>query len=318
MKNNKEKKSSKIVGYLHAGFSILDSMKPVFQYIDYRLFLRDYYKEKKATTRHFSYRYFCGKAGISSPVFLKLVMEGKSNISVEMIDKFARALALNKQESRFFKHLVQFNQARTAEEKQDHYAVLVTMSNNVSRYVLGSEQFEYLSKWHNVVIRELVCQHDFKDNFSALASSIVPPISKREAESSVKLLLRLGLIVKHPDGRYRQIDRALATNREVAGPAIRAFNKTMIDLARRSVDAIENTQRNVSGMTVGVSKASYDVLCAEIESFKDRVASIVHNSAEVDSVYQLNLQLFPVARASGSGQAGNAKTGNAGESTAEG
>jgi uncharacterized protein (TIGR02147 family) len=278
-------------------------MKPVFQYIDYRLFLRDYYKEKKATTRHFSYRYFCGKAGISSPVFLKLVMEGKSNISVEMIDKFARALALNKQESRFFKHLVQFNQARTAEEKQDHYAVLVTMSNNVSRYVLGSEQFEYLSKWHNVVIRELVCQHDFKDNFSALASSIVPPISKREAESSVKLLVRLGLIIKQPDGRYRQIDRALATNREVAGPAIRAFNKTMIDLARRSVDAIENTERNVSGMTVGVSKASYDVLCAEIESFKDRVASIVHNSAEVDSVYQLNLQLFPVARQAGGAQA---------------
>jgi uncharacterized protein (TIGR02147 family) len=290
------KKSSDIVGFLNAGFSILDSMKPVFQYIDYRLFLRDYYLEKKATTRHFSYRYFCGKAGISSPVFLKLVMEGKSNISVEMIDKFARALSFNKQESRFFKHLVQFNQAKTAEEKQDHYAVLVTMSNNVSRHVLGSEQFEYLSKWHNVVIRELVCQHDFKEDFAALAASVVPPISKRDAEISVRLLDRLGLIVRLPDGRFRQIDRALATNREVAGPAIRAFNKTMIDLARRSVDAIEKTERNVSGMTVGVSRASYDVLCAEIESFKDRVAAIVHNSADVDRVYQLNLQLFPVAR----------------------
>ena len=71
-------------------------MKTVFQYIDFRKYLHDYYQEKKATTRHFSYRYFCGKAGIASPVFLKLVIEGKSNISVPMIDNFCCALGHNK------------------------------------------------------------------------------------------------------------------------------------------------------------------------------------------------------------------------------
>jgi uncharacterized protein (TIGR02147 family) len=271
-------------------------MKPIFQYIDFRQYLRDYYKEKKATTRYFSYRYFCRKAGISSPVFLKLVMDGKSNISAAMIDKFAIAIGLNKQESRFFKHLVLFNQSTDAEEKQDHYAVLVTMSNNVSQHVLGSEQFEYLRKWHTVVIRELVCQHDFKDDFAALANAVVPTIARRDAEQSVRLLFRLGLIAKNADGAYRQTDRALATNREIAGPAIRAFNKTMIDMARQAVDSIESTERNISGMTVGVSKSSYDVLCAEIDAFKNRIATIVNNGSEADRVYQMNIQLFPVGR----------------------
>jgi uncharacterized protein (TIGR02147 family) len=269
-------------------------MKSIFQYIDYRKFLSDYYAEKKATTRHFSYRYFCGKAGISSPTFLKLVMEGKSNISVVMIDKFAVALKLNKKETHFFKHLVLFNQSVSPDDKQEHYAVLVTMSNNVSQQVLGSEQFEYLSRWYTPVIRELICQHDSKDDFKALGASIIPPVSKRDAAFSVKLLLKFGLIDKNPDGAYRQIDRALATNREVAGPAIRAFNKNMIELALRSVDEIDNTRRNVSGVTMGVTKECYEVLCAEIEAFKDRVASIVDNSGSSDRVYQLNLQLFPV------------------------
>jgi uncharacterized protein (TIGR02147 family) len=271
-------------------------MKTVFQYIDFRKYLHDYYQEKKATTRHFSYRYFCGKAGIASPVFLKLVIEGKSNISVPMIDKFSCALGLNKTESRYFKHLVLFNQARDADEKQDHYAVLVTMSNNVSQHVLGSEQFEYLSRWYNVVIRELVCAHDYKDDFATLGASVVPPISKRDAEFSVRLLLRLGLIVKNHDGTYRQVNRALSTNRDVAGPAIRAFNKTMIGLAGESIDTMDTTVRNISGMTLGLSKECYEVLCAELSAFKDRVASIVDNSAESDRVYQLNLQLFPVGR----------------------
>jgi uncharacterized protein (TIGR02147 family) len=271
-------------------------MKTVFQYIDFRKYLHDYYQEKKATTRHFSYRYFCGKAGIASPVFLKLVIEGKSNISVPMIDKFSCALGLNKTESRYFKHLVLFNQARDADDKQDHYAVLVTMSNNVSQHVLGSEQFEYLSRWYTVVIRELVCAHDYKDDFAALGASVMPSISKRDAEFSVRLLLRLGLIVKNPGGTYRQVNRALSTNRDVAGPAIRAFNKAMIELACESIDTMDTTVRNVSGMTLGVSKECYEVLCAELSAFKDRIAAIVDNSAESDRVYQLNLQLFPVGR----------------------
>jgi len=269
-------------------------MKPIFHYIDYRKFLSDYYAEKKATTRHFSYRYFCMKAGIASPVFLKLVMEGKSNISLPMIEKFSVALGFNAKESRYFKHLVLFNQSPNANDKQDHYAVLVTMNNNVSQHVLGSEQFEYLRKWHTVVIRELLCQRDYKDDFKALAASVLPPIPKRDAQSSVKLLLRLGLIEKKQDGSYRHVNRALATNREVAGPAIRAFNKNMIELAARAVDEIDNTRRHVSGITMGVSKECYDVLCAEIEAFKDRVNAIVDNSAEGGHVYQLNLQLFPV------------------------
>jgi uncharacterized protein (TIGR02147 family) len=271
-------------------------MKSIFQYIDYRKFLSDYYAEKKATTRHFSYRYFCTKAGITSPSFLKLVMDGKSNISIAMIDKFAIALKLNKKEFRYFKHLVLFNQSPDAQDKQEHYAVLVTMSNNVSQNILGSEQFEYLSKWHTAVIRELICQHDFKDDFKALAESVIPAISQRDAHYSVRLLLKLGLIVKKPDGAYRQVDRALATNRDIAGPAIRAFNKSMIELAARSIDEMENTRRHVSGITMGVSRECYEVLCAEVEAFKDRVAAIVDNSAESDRVYQLNLQLFPVGQ----------------------
>jgi uncharacterized protein (TIGR02147 family) len=278
-------------------------MKSIFHYIDYRRFLSDYYNEKKATTRHFSYRYFCGKAGITSPTFLKLVMEGKSNISVAMIDKFSVALKLNKKEARYFKHLVLFNQSPNADDKQEHYAVLVSMNNNVSQRVLGSEQFEYLSKWHTVVIRELICQYDYKDDFKAIASSVVPPVSKRDAAFSVKLLRRLGLVIKNPDGTYCHADRVLATNRDVAGPAIRAFNKTMIELAHKSVDTVDNTRRHVSGNTMGISRECFDVLCAEIEAFKERIAAIADNSAAGDRVYQLNVQLFPIGQTPEAGAA---------------
>ena len=49
-------------------------MKPLFEYLDYRQYLRDFYVEQKAQ-RKFSFREFSKIAGFSSPVFIKLVIE---------------------------------------------------------------------------------------------------------------------------------------------------------------------------------------------------------------------------------------------------
>lgn len=47
----------------------------VFEYLDYRAFLRDYYAERKQS-RGLSFRSFSKRAGLGSPNYLKLVMEG--------------------------------------------------------------------------------------------------------------------------------------------------------------------------------------------------------------------------------------------------
>ncbi len=51
-------------------------MRSIFEYIDYRRFLSDYYNHKKETSRTFSYRYFAEKAGLTSPSFLKHALPG--------------------------------------------------------------------------------------------------------------------------------------------------------------------------------------------------------------------------------------------------
>ncbi len=55
-------------------------MKPVIEYNNFREFLRDSYQERKFRTG-FTWRDFAKAAGYSSPVFLKLVCDGKANLS---------------------------------------------------------------------------------------------------------------------------------------------------------------------------------------------------------------------------------------------
>jgi uncharacterized protein (TIGR02147 family) len=271
-------------------------MKAIFEYLDYRAFLRDYYAENKSQKKYFSYRYFACKAGIKSPVFFKEAAEGKKNLSPNMVRKFSSALHFNEKEATYFKYLVLFDQAKTGKEKQEYYAVLRSMKNAKSEKTLNADQSEYFSTWHNVVIRELVTLFDFKDDFKLLAATVQPPIKTREASASVELLLKLGLIKKQHDGTYVQTDTAITAESGVASLAIRKFNKEM---AMHAVAAIENfikTERTIFGITVGVSQEMYEIINAEIAAFKDRIVTLVSRDEKCERVYQLNMQFFPMSQ----------------------
>ncbi|MBD3319960.1 MAG: TIGR02147 family protein [Chitinivibrionales bacterium] len=89
-------------------------MESVFEFIDYRQFLNHYYYVKKAETRYFSFRYFANKAGINSSSFLKHVIDGRRNLTPVACVQFCAALGLDGKQATYFRHLVMFNQARTA------------------------------------------------------------------------------------------------------------------------------------------------------------------------------------------------------------
>jgi len=276
-------------------------MKSVLSYIDYRRYLRDFYEEKKRTTRFFSTRYFARKAGLSSASFLREVIDGKKNLGKQSIDKFIRALDLTGKEARFFKHLVFFNQAEGADEKQDHYAVLLSLMNSVKEFQLTVQQLQVYNYWYVPVIRELACIMDFKDDFALLARAVYPTITTSEAKSAVKLLIRLKMLRKLKNGSYEQSSCAVRAKSELDTIAIMNFTRAMTEKAINALVTLPKDERNFSTITCGMSRSCYELILAETSAFKDRVVAIINNDARMrtDRVYQFNFQIFPVSRKQG-------------------
>jgi uncharacterized protein (TIGR02147 family) len=271
-------------------------MGPIFTYIDYRLFLRDFYEEQKKCSRYFSYRYFAQKAGINSPNFLKQVIESKRSLTPLTIDKFITALKLGEKEAQFFRHLVFFNQAKSVQEKQVHYAVMLSMMHTVKELRLTAMQHEYYNHWYVPVVREVVSLYDFKGDYKKLAAEVTPSISVREARFAVKLLKNLGMIEQLPDGTYRQTATAIISDSNVARMAVRSFNREMLRKAEIALDNTPVEERQIYGVTVGISKECFDVLAAEMAAFRDRMVAIVNRDTNSSRVYQIHLQLFPLSR----------------------
>ncbi|NLD99468.1 MAG: DUF4423 domain-containing protein [Fibrobacter sp.] len=120
--------------------------------------------------------------------------------------------------------------------------------------------------------------------------------SSREAAASVELLLKLGLIKKQPDGTYIQTDTAITAESGVASLAIRQLNKAMALFAVDAIDNLAKTERNISGITVGISQDMYDIINAEITAFKERIVTLVSRDLHCERVYQLNMQFFPLSQ----------------------
>ena len=271
-------------------------MKSIYSYTDYRIFLGEYYEEKKKVTRNFSFRYFSAKAGIKSPVFLKLVIDGKRNLTEMMIRRFITALELSKKQATFFRNLVLFNQAKTAEQKQEHYRICKNMQGLVNEHLLKNDQYDYFNKWYTPVVREIICLYDFQDNFALIGQCIIPPVTPVQVKKAIELLLRLKMISKENDGTYRQTHSAITTGSEVTALAVRSFNRTMLEKASDALDRFATSQRFITSQTLGVSQTAYDLLVQEIQVFQERVTAIVSQDENSSKVCQLCVQLFPLSK----------------------
>jgi uncharacterized protein (TIGR02147 family) len=69
----------------------------------------------------------------------------------------------------------------------------------------------------------------------------------------------------------------------------------MSQLAANSLD-LPTTERNITGVTMGISDETYDRIVHELETFRQKIISIAVADKNINQVYRLNLQFFPLTR----------------------
>ncbi|MBN1307447.1 MAG: TIGR02147 family protein [Chitinispirillaceae bacterium] len=278
-------------------------MVNIFEYQNYRLYLKDYYNEQKSTKKYFSYRYFSNKAGINASAFLYYVIEGKRNLTKSSIEKISSTISHSKEERDYFENLVFFNQAKTIAEKAMHYSRIVECRKPFDIKTIDRDQYEFYSKWYHSIIREIACMIDFKDDFGLLGSYLVPPIGAKEAQSSVELLERLGLIERDDSGLYHPTDAVVGVR--PAGEdvfVIEKFQLEMLDLSRRSFDAVPRSERLSASTTFSISKATFDLFKLKTREFRKELLEIARLDSRADRVYQYTFNLFPATRSTDDGK----------------
>jgi uncharacterized protein (TIGR02147 family) len=171
----------------------------IYNFSDYREFLKDRYRQLKESDPLFSFRYFSKQAGFGSPNYLKLVMDGKRNLSAEAIGKFAKGLRLDNHESEYFRYMVEYNQCENVPKKKVYEAKLMYLRELFKVKTLIPELYDYYHEWYHAAIREMIKKGKVKNDPTMIAQSLVPTISEADAQASVALLVKLNFVAEGAD-----------------------------------------------------------------------------------------------------------------------
>ncbi len=269
----------------------------VYAYLDYRAFLRDHYAAKKAASRAFSYRAFSKRAGVASPNYLKLVVEGKRSLSPKMAERFAHACALDPDSSRYFVHLVAFNQAKTSTERAQAYDKLTGFQSYRQAHKLEIAHAAYYSDWYMPAIRELAASRQFREDPEWIADQLVPKVTPLQAQRALETLTDLGLLVRSAAGRLEQADALVSTGPETRGLHIAAFHRAMTQRAIESIDLVPAAERDISSLTLCLGRGGLAKLKERLQRVRRELLELSALETEPEQVVQVNFQLFPLSRA---------------------
>jgi uncharacterized protein (TIGR02147 family) len=268
----------------------------VFDYLDYRAYLADYYVEKKEQGRGFSFRAFSRRAGLQSPNHLKLVIEGERGLSDEMAPRYAKALGLEGEEASYFVDLVSFNQAKTASERIDSYQRLTGHRGYRAAQRLDQQHAAYYSRWYIPAIREMAMQSDFVGEPVWIAERMVPQITPEQAEEALKVLLDLKLLHRLDDGTLAISDWVLATPDETRGVHLATYHRALLQRASESIDILSSAERNLSAVTLCVSAGGYQRIVDRVQRFRQELVSLASLEDEGSQVIHVGIQVFPLTR----------------------
>jgi len=271
-------------------------MKPVIEYKSYREFIRDFYLERKSRSG-FTWRDFAKAAGYSSPVFLKLVCDNKANLSEVGTERVAAAIGLAGVDLQYFRLLVSFDQEKDAAVKRDIYKGLRSLAKDNLVSLVGEDQYVYYDNWLNPVVRELAPKIKGA-NAAKIASQCVFETDAKRVKKSLDLLQNTGLLEKDENGNFHQSSKSISTGQlDFASMAIREMHRQMGGLAVEALDRVPLDERDISGMTLGISSNTFARIQHELAEFRRRITAIVREEDSDERVYRLNLQLFPLTKA---------------------
>lgn len=266
-------------------------MKSILEYKDYRLYIQDYYDERKRLGA-FSWREFCKSAGFTSPNFLKLVCLGESRLGAPKIENVANAMGLLGYEKDYFREMVTFCNAKKDSVKKAALLEMQRIAMEHKMRVVDGDAFQYYESWKYPVLRELIPMMPGA-NPSDIAEECKEYVSAEEVRDILSFLVKAGFLKKDGEKVYSQTEQNVIGSKEALPIAIRSMHKEMANMAARAVERYSPSERYFTGLTLGVTEEASKRIVEEIDACCKKVLSIANEYKGSNRVCRINFQFFP-------------------------
>lgn len=276
----------------------------VSDFMNYREYLAAFYAfKRKASKNHlraYNYAVFSAAANIKSPNYLKMIIDGKRNLSDDMIGKFGKALSLNKEQTEEFRLLVEFTQASDPGDRNlflkklsEHRVGAQLKSGEIDR-----KTWEKVPNWIAWIIYAMVDQEGVSFTTKSLKVLLRNKANEDEIEMALNSLLAAGELKKDEvTGEFKKVRSLIESPEEVPVALVRKLQAQLMYLGLESLYQDAPTDREFGTLTASLTRAEFEELKFKLRQMRKafhKDNSIARATSKGERVYQLNIQLFPV------------------------
>jgi uncharacterized protein (TIGR02147 family) len=271
----------------------------LFEYNDYRAYLRAKYDEEKARKKSFSLRNFARVAGFGSSGYLIMVMNGQRNLTPKSVTAFNLAFKHSKKESAYFEHLVLYNQCddRDSERKDRYLEQLLTFR---PRHPIGSmtrDQFECFNRSYFVTIREMAALPGFREDVDWIKANLRQRVMSSEVKRALQILERLKLLERGPDGKLRHSNLTLETPLHAESLEILNYHRQTLAEAKYAILSAPYDEHDLASMTIPIPKECLPKVMELMQKCREEILDQIKKSThDYHEVYQINMQVFPLTK----------------------
>lgn len=268
----------------------------VYSYNDFRKYLADWHAHRQERDPEFSKSEVSRRLGLPrTRSFFTDVLAGRK-VSPAFVDRFLEMLSLDRDEARYFRTLVRFNQAGTPEDRELAFDQIVGMTR-VQRGALELDSYRYYRHWWNGAIRALLATGDYTDDPAPVVRALRPAVTVGQVREALVLLQELGLVARDASGFLRPARRHLATPERSRDDLVKQLQIQQLGVVQTSLLAGDDPDRRVFTNTVSISSEGAALLLDRVDNFRRAVDAIVERDPDpLDRVLQVTLSLVPLAR----------------------
>ncbi|HXP90910.1 MAG TPA: TIGR02147 family protein [Fibrobacteria bacterium] len=268
-------------------------MDSVWTATDYRVFLREWLERERKERPAVSLRWMASHLAMD-PSLLSKILAQERHLSHSRIQPVCDLLKLEGNEAEYFRLCVHHAKAKGHREAQACFARMAEL-RKVSPVPLDDIQATYWESWIHVALRSLLSCGKFGDDWARLGSLLRPRQTARRVREAARTLERLGLVQRNPDGIWQVRDAFLKDGSPAQAPMVRHFHRQSLLLSLEAIESIPKELRDLSSLTVSIPPEGYPRIVEMVKDFRTRVLATVAAMDKPDRVYQLSLQLVPLA-----------------------
>jgi uncharacterized protein (TIGR02147 family) len=266
----------------------------LFQFVDYRVYLRQFYEDRKAQNPLYSYQMMGMRLEMDASYVAK-VLAGQRHLPTKKIAAAVKLCSLAGRHAEYFEVLVLFCRARTEKETRTYFEKMIRLRATESQ-ILSASQAKFYSNWYFTAIRAVLGFRDWIDEYEEIGNQLDPRLSATEVREAIEFLVENQLVVRSESGVLATTTRHIRSGATGHRETVRAFQKQMLDLAKRSIDTHPPKLRDVSTLTMAIRRDSLADIHKILEDCRQAIRQRIDLDKDPDCIYQLNFQAFPLTR----------------------